>query len=420
MLFAAGMGIGLVYFGVAEPVMHYADPLDAAPLSEAARVEAMRLSFFHWGPHAWGVFAVLALAVAHAHFNRGLPLAPRSALAPLLGERVHGPLGAVVDVLAVVGTLLGVATSLGLGAMQIDASLNALAGLGRGFGTQAGIVVVVTAIATLSVVLGVSRGVQRLSQLNLVLAGLLLAFVFLAGPTLYIVELLITSVGDYLAALPRMSLRLDPGVESEWQTTWTLFCWGWWISWSPFVAIFVARISKGRTVGEFVAAVLLVPSAITFLWFAAFGGTGIRAAETGEGPGLVAAVERDMAASLEALTALLPASSLALALGVAVIALFFVTSSDSGSLIDGMVARGGDPNPPREQRVFWAVSEGAIALVLLWLGGLSAIRNAAIGLGLPMSLLLLGAGIGLWRTLSADPMARAAGREVSRDQTPKG
>ena len=401
MLFAAGMGVGLVFFGVAEPVMHFGDPVRGIAGTEAALGDAMRITFFHWGLHAWAIYIVLALAIAHAHFNRGLPLAPRSAFEPLIGARIHGPFGDAIDILCTVGTLLGVATSLGLGAMQINASLNLFFDLPEGVGAQVVVIAAITLVATVSVVLGVARGVQRLSQLNIGLAGLLLVFVLVAGPTLFIVELLVSTLGRYLQNLPRMSLYLDPGADSAWQTTWTLFYWGWWISWSPFVAIFVARISRGRTVREFILGVLIVPALVTFLWLSAFGGTGLWIEQTADPGAISAAIDESTARSLQAMLAGLPFETITTVLATLVIALFFVTSSDSGSLVDDMVTSGGDPHPPKAQRVFWAVSEGAVAVTLLVLGGLDAIRNAAISLGLPMSLILVAAAVALCRALTA-------------------
>ena len=412
MLFAAGMGIGIVFYGVAEPLLHYDNPLRAEPRSQAALLEAMRLSYFHWGLHAWGIYIVLALAIAHAHFNRGLPLAPRSALEPLLGERIHGPVGDAVDILCTVGTLLGVATSLGLGAMQINASLDVFFGWPKAVWLQTLIIAAITAAATTSVVLGVKKGIQRLSQTNMVLAFLLLLFVFVAGPTLYAIELFVSTLGLYLQKLPQASLYLEPGSDSTWQATWTLFYWGWWISWSPFVTVFVARISNGRTVFEFILGVLLVPSLVTFFWFASFGGAALFA-EIEQNAGLVDAVSQNVATSLQRLLAELPWASVTTVLATLVIAIFFVTSSDSGSFVDDMVTSGGDPNPPRPQRVFWAVSEGVVAATLLLMGGLTAIRNAAISLGLPMSFVLVAATIALTRSLYNDPMARRAARAVA-------
>ena len=412
MLFAAGMGIGLVYFGVAEPLYHYQSPLRSEPQTRAAVIEAMRISYFHWGLHAWGIYIVLALAVAYAHYNRGLPLAPRAVLEPLIGARIYGPVGHGVDILCTVGTLLGVATSLGLGAMQINTSLGTFFGLPQGVLVQTALIAAITLAATLSVVSGVKRGVQMLSRANLYLLFALMLFVLLAGPTLYVVELFVSALGSYVQTLPRMSLYLDPGASSEWQVTWTLFYWGWWISWSPFVAIFVARISKGRTIKEFILGVLLVPVGLTFAWLAILGGTALEAQRTG-GADLLAAVTETESASLQAMLGTLPLATLSTGLATVVILLFFVTSSDSGSLVDDMVTSGGDPHPPVAQRVFWAVSEGAVAVTLLVLGGLTAIRNAAISLGLPMSVLLVCAGIGLWRVLQRDPevVARRRARQ---------
>lgn len=406
MLFAAGMGIGLVYFGVAEPVLHYATPLYAEPETMPAAIESMRITFFHWGFHAWGIYISLALAIAYAHYNRGLPLAPRSVLEPLIGERIHGPIGHFTDILCTVGTLLGVATSLGLGVLQINASLATFFGWPETLRVQVLLIAGITLIATISVVSGVKNGVQMLSRANLYLLLLLMLFVLFAGPTLYVIELFVSALGRYLQHLPQMSLYLDPGADSEWQTTWTLFYWGWWISWSPFVAIFVARISRGRTVGEFIRGVLLVPTLLTFFWLSIFGGTGLQLEQTGAD--MIGQVQKNESASLQAMLSALPWAQISLVVATVVILLFFVTSSDSGSLVDDMVTSGGDPHPPKGQRVFWAVSEGAVAATLLLLGGLTAIRNAAITLGLPMSLLLVASGIALWRSL------RAAGPPESR------
>jgi choline/glycine/proline betaine transport protein len=313
-----------------------------------------------------------------------------------------------------------VATSLGLGAMQINTSLSSFFGWPDGVWVQTALIAAITGLATISVVSGIHNGVQMLSRANLYLMLLLGAFVLLVGPTLYVVELFVSALGQYLQTLPRMSLYLDPGADSEWQTTWTLFYWGWWISWAPFVAIFVARISKGRTIKEFVLGVLLVPVLLTFLWFAILGGAGLEAQHAGEGADLISAVNENESASLRAMLETLPLSTLSITVATLVILLFFVTSSDSGSLVDDMVTSGGDPNPPRAQRVFWAVSEGAVAVTLLLLGGLTAIRNAAISLGLPMSVLLVLACVALWRVLQQDPEVvarrRAKHRGTAKDE----
>ena len=389
MLFAAGMGTGLVFWSVAEPLTHYVDPRPGfdAETPEAAR-EAMRLAYFHWGLNPWGIYSILALAVAFLHFNKDLPLAPRAVLHPLFGEQVmKGPAGHGVDTLCTVGTLLGVSTSLGLGAMQINAGLERFVDWPMATGVQAGLIAAITALATLSVVIGLKGGLRRLSEITLVLAFAILLFVFIAGPTGKIMETLVGSTGLYLQSWPRSTLFVDFTRDNDWQAIWTLFYWGWWISWAPFVAIFVARISKGRTVGEFVIVVLTVPTLATFFWMAVFGGSALEL-QVSDAADFARSVADEPAIGLHALLEHLPLASLTTALATLVIALFFVTSSDSGSFVDDMVTSGGDPDPPRAQRVFWAVSEGGVAITLLLAGGLSAIRNASITLGLPMSLVL--------------------------------
>jgi choline/glycine/proline betaine transport protein len=410
MLFTAGMGIGLVFWAVAEPITHYANPLNAEGGTEAALREGMRLTFFHWGLHAWGIYSVLALAVSYAHFNRGLPLAPRSILHPFIGERIHGPIGDVVDIISTVGTLLGVATSLGLGAQQINAGLERVAGISSTLSTQLLLVAGITAIATISVVLGVKGGIRRLARFNGLLAVGLLLFVLAVGPTLYILEAFVTTLGSYLQNLPRMTFYMELGTTDGWQSDWTLFYWGWWISWAPFVAIFVARISKGRTVGEFVLTVLLVPTVITFLWLSVFGGAALRLEEEGRAA-LIEVSQDSPEVALHALLENFPLTLLMQSLATLLIAVFFVTSSDSGSLVDDIVTSGGKLHPPKWQRVFWATSEGAAAMTLLVVGGLTAMRNASISMGIIMSLIILASMASLASVLGKDPQVRPGGAQ---------
>lgn len=408
MLFAAGMGTGLVFWSVAEPLTHFAEPRPGFdPRSDAAAREAMRVTFFHWGLNAWAIYLVLALAIAYFHYNHDLPLAPRSAFYPLLGERIFGGFGHFVDILCTVGTLLGVATTLGLGAMQLNVGLGEFFAIPQATATQIALIAAITALATTSVVIGVQGGIRRLSLINIAAAIGLMVFVFLLGPTQYILETLVSTTGLYFQELPRSTLYVDFAGNSDWQATWTFFYWGWWISWSPFVAIFISRISKGRTVGEFVFTALLVPTFATFAWLAVFGGTALRA-EIAEGAALAGRVIDQPATGLYALLDTLPFAGVSMILATLVIVMFFVSSSDSGSLVDDMVTAGGDPNPPRIQRVFWAVSEGAVAATLLLVGGLPAIRSAAITLGLPMSLVLAGAAVALLRALYRDMQGREA------------
>lgn len=411
MLLSAGMGIGLVFFGVAEPLLHRLDP---PPGDGGAYRDALRWTFFHWGLHPWAVYTALALPLAFFHFRHGLPLAPRSLLYPLLGERIHGWPGHVVDVLCTVGTLFGVATSLGLGAMQVNAGLERLYGVPQGIPAQLALIAGITAVATISVVSGLDRGIRRLSQVTLVLATALLVFVLVTGPTVLVLGLFLDALGAYLQQLPAMSLHVDAQGDGAWQAQWTLFYWSWWISWSPFVGVFVARVSKGRTVREFVTAVLLAPSLAGFLWFAVLGGTGLEAAAADAG--IVDAVRENEAFALFAVLETLPFTELTWGLATLLVILFFVTSSDSGSLVDDMVTSGGHPDPPRAQRVFWATAEGAVAATLLGAGGLQALRTASLTTGLPIAVFLLVGAFGLWRALGVDAASRGVpGKEALQD-----
>ncbi|MCF7985592.1 MAG: BCCT family transporter [Thiohalocapsa sp.] len=404
MMFSAGMGTGLVFWGVAEPLTHWQTPPFPVDSQTGAVAQAMRLAFFHWGLHPWAVYIVFGLSIAYFHFRHELPLAPRSLLYPIIGRRIYGPIGHAVDILATVGTLFGVATSLGLGAMQINAGLTRSWDIPQAQWVQIIIIGVITLIATISVVSGVGQGIKLLSRFNVALAALLLTFLLLAGPTIYLIEVFVTSTGAYLQHLVQMSLWLDLRPENTWQSDWTLFYWSWWISWSPFVGVFVARISRGRTIGEFVLAVLLVPVLLTFLWLSVFGGTALHLQMAGTAD-LAQTVAGDAAAGLHALLARLPLAAYSSVLATLMVAVFFVTSSDSGSLVDDMVTSGGHPHPPRAQRVFWAVAEGTVAATLLISGGLTALRTASLTSGLPMTVFLLVACLGLFKALSADVAA---------------
>ena len=398
MLFAAGMGMGLVFWGVAEPLNHYQTPPRAEPLSPAAAQEAIRFSFFHWALHPWAVYVIFGLGIALFHFRYKLPLAPRSLLYPLIGDRVHGWLGHVVDAFCTIGTLLGVATSLGLGAMQINAGLSEVTSIQNATHVQVWIIALISLVATLSTVTGVSKGIKYLSMINSGILLFLLFFVFLAGPTLYQVELFLTGMGDYLQNLVSTSLWLDPRQDSDWQSNWTLFYWGWWISWSPFVGIFIARISRGRTIREFVSYVWLLPAVVNCFWFAVFGGTAMHVEQFGEG-NMLEPVTKNVALSLHLLLEQLPWTTFMQWTALALIVIFFITSSDSGSFVDDMVTSGGNPNPPVANRVFWGVSEGAAAAVLLLAGGLNALQSASLSAGLPQSVLLLVTCAGLVKAL---------------------
>jgi len=400
MLMSAGMGIGIVFFGAAEPLQHYLNPPLGEPENPAAMREAMRFTFYHWGLHPWAIYSALALPIAYFHFRHGLPLAPHSLLYPLLGERIRGPAGHAVDILCTLGTLFGVATSLGLGAAQVNAGFNQLLGMPQGVGPQLFLIVAITLVATISVVSGLHKGIRLLSRSNVILLLVLFFFVLLAGPTVFLLELFLDGLGYYLQQFPFTSLHTAPS-GGDWQAQWTLFYWSWWISWSPFVGVFVARISKGRTIREFVTTALLVPTLGGFLWFSVIGGTGIWRIIAGA-PGLAETAMDNQALTLFRALEALPLTPIVWAVTTVLIIIFFVTSSDSGSLVNDMVTSGGHPDPPRLQRVFWALAEGAVAAVLLYAGGLTALRTGSLTTGLPIALFLLVAAYGLVRALRVD------------------
>jgi choline/glycine/proline betaine transport protein len=403
MLFSAGMGIGLIFYGVAEPMLHFADPVRGEGGTTEAAKAAMKLTFFHWGLHAWAIYGIVGLALAYFSFRRKLPLTIRSVFHPLLGERVHGPLGHLIDILAVFGTLFGLATSLGLGAMQINSGLSYLFGIERSTLVQVGLIGLITCAAAASLVTGLDRGIKRLSQLNMAFAALLLCFVFIAGPTLFLMRLFADNLGNYLQKIVESTFWAAPFEGLEWQTSWTLFYWGWWIAWAPFVGTFIARISRGRTVREFLMGVLLVPTLITFVWLTVFGGTALHLEMFGGGR-IAAAVDANLDTAIFAMLERLPLATLSSGLTVVVVTLFFVTSSDSGSMVVDMITSGGHPTPPVWQRIFWASAEGVVASVLLLAGGLRALQAAAIATGLPFAVVLLVMCFSLVRALREEPL----------------
>ena len=401
MLFSAGMGIGLVFWSVAEPIYHFSVPPWGEPKTPAAAELAMGITFFHWGLHAWGLYALMALGLAYFAFNRGLPLTIRSVFYPLLGERIHGWIGNLIDILAAVATLFGLATSLGLGAQQVNAGLDYLFSIGQGSMQQILLIMGITLMATVSVVLGLDKGIRRLSQFNMVAALALLLFVFIAGPSLHLLDAFVQNVGVYLTNLPKLSLWTEAYRRGTWQHGWTIFYWAWWIAWAPFVGIFVARISRGRTIRQFLLCVLLVPSLMTFLWLTVFGNSALFSELYGGG-GVVEAVNANVATALFVLLDTFPWAALTSALSVVVITVFFVTSSDSASLVVDIITAGGHPDPPAVQRIFWAVTEGVVAAVLLVGGGLGALQTGVISTGLPFALVLLLVGFSLVRGLKDD------------------
>ncbi len=400
MLFAAGMGIGLVFWGVAEPLNHFASPPPGTADGEpAAARAAMDTTFLHWGLHAWGIYVVVGLAIAYAVHRKGRPVSIRWALEPLFGDRVKGTLGDVIDVIAIIGTIFGVATSLGFGVSQVSAGLAYLGVVDEASTTlKVALIVGISLIAIVSVATGVDKGIKWLSNINMGLAAALLVTVAILGPTVFILGDFVQQLGSYGRNFLELSFRTMSfqGEEgSAWLSGWTTFYWGWWMSWAPFVGVFIARISRGRTVREFVTGVLLVPTLVTFLWFSVLGGSAIYREMFGEG-GLVGedgAVSTD--AALFQFLEGLPASGLLSVAAMILVIVFFVTSSDSGSFVVDMLASGGNPQPPVWSRVFWAVLEGLIAATLLIAGavtgqdGLSALQTMAILLALPFSLVMI-------------------------------
>ncbi|MGP5541171.1 BCCT family transporter [Psychrobacter celer] len=408
MLFSAGIGIGLVYWGTAEPLYHFmAPPLGEAETVEAAK-QAMNFSFLHWGLHAWAIYTIVALSLAYFHFRRGLPLSIRSTLYPILGQKIYGRWGHTVDVLAVFGTMFGVVTSLGLGVMQINSGLENLFGFPNSVGMQFAIIVFITLLACGSLMLGLDKGIKRLSDINMGLTGLLLAFMVVLGPTLFIFDSFFENVGNYLAAMVPLSFWGEAYSNTDWQSSWTIFYWAWWVSWSPFVGVFIARISRGRTIREFTLGVLLIPMTILFFWFTTFGGVAIHMELLAAldpalvSPGLVDAVNADFGSAIFRLIEYYPLTKPITLLIVIMIVLWFVTSSDSASFVIDMLTAGGDTNPPKIQRLFWATMEGLIAAILLAAGGLDALQAAAIVAGLPFALVIFVMMYSLWRGLSRD------------------
>ena len=404
MLFSAGMGIGIIFWGVAEPMNHFLTPPKEVDTMQGKATQAMGFSFLHWGLHAWGIYALVGLSLAYFAFSRKLPLTIRSVFYPILGNRIYGPIGNVIDVIAVLATLFGLATSLGFGVQQVSSGFFYLFGIEDGVTTQVLLIAGITLVATISVFTGIDKGVKRLSELNLRLAAIFLLFIILVGPSLYIFESYIQNIGFYIQNFFTLSFWTEayqPAEEVSWQKGWTVFYWAWWISWSPFVGMFIARVSRGRTIREFITGVLLVPSLLTFLWMTAFGGSGIWVEMNGVAE-IGGQITSNVSTSLFVLLEEFPLSAVASGIGVILVINFFVTSSDSGSLVIDSITAGGKLDAPVGQRIFWAITEGAVAAVLLIGGGLTALQTAAITTGLPFALVLVIMMFSLYRGLKKD------------------
>ena len=416
MLFAAGMGIGLMFFGVSEPLSHFGSAMngtviengvraDWAPLAGAAGDAAtatrlgMAATIFHWALHPWAIYAVLALGLALFSFNKGLPLTIRSVFYPLLGERVWGWSGHVIDILAVLATLFGLATSLGYGAAQASSGLNFLFGVPLGDTTQVLLVIGITAIALTSVVAGLDAGVKRLSEINMAIALLLMLFVIFVGPTLDIAKGFFSNLVAYMQYLPALASPFGRD-DVNFSQGWTSFYWAWWISWSPFVGMFIARVSRGRTVREFIVSVLIVPSLACVLWMTVFGETAIIQLVR---DGYAAASKAELPLQLFTMLDVLPLAQITSFIAIVLVVVFFVTSSDSGSLVIDVISAGGKVDAPLPQRVFWAVFEGLVAIALILGGGLVALQAMAVSTGLPFTVVLLVASMAIIKGLASEP-----------------
>lgn len=422
MLLSAGMGIGLLFWSVAEPISHLNTPSpmfgDLVVGSPEAAQAAMATTFFHWGIHPWAIYAIVGLGLAFFAYNRGLPLTIRSVFYPIIGNKIYGFWGNFIDVLSVMATLIGLATSLGLGVSQINAGLNYLFGINISVPIQLGLIIGITALATISVVLGLDGGVKRLSEINMALAGVFLIFILIVGPTVYIMSGFTQNIGYYVSNFIEMSLWTETFRNTNWQGGWTVFYWAWWISWSPFVGMFIARISKGRTVREFILGVMLFPSILSFFWMSVFGGTAIFL-ETNSLANIVDAVKVDASIALFAMLDSLPLSNILSVVGIILVSVFFVTSSDSGSLVVDHLTSGGKLDSPVPQRIFWAVMEGVVASTLLIGGGLTALQTASVITGLPfaiiLTLMIYSINEGLKQEFEIEEIVRRKVREVRED-----
>ncbi len=402
MLFSAGMGIGLMFFGVAEPVMHYVAPPTAEPYSVEATREALKMTFFHWGLHGWAIYAVVALILAYFSFRHNLPLTLRSAFHPLIGDKIYTWRGDIIDSFAVISTIFGVTTSLGFGVMQINSGLNYLFGIEVSQTVQLFIIIFIICLALVSVCSGLDKGIKRLSQLNMIMAVALLLFVLVAGPSLFLLQALVQNTGAYLSDIVHNTFNLFAYQKTDWLGGWTIFYWAWWLSWSPFVGMFIARISRGRTIREFLIGVLLIPSGFTFAWMTIFGNSAIDLIHVQGMTDLADAVAADSSIALFAFLEHLPFSQIISFIGLVMVIIFFVTSCDSGAMVVDMLASHGENNTPLWQRFYWTVGIGVVATILLLNGGLAALQTMSIVSALPFTVVLIIAIYGMFTALSIE------------------
>lgn len=402
MLFAAGMGIGLMFWGVSEPIVHFLSPPDAKPETIEAARESMKLVFFHWGLSAWAIYAVVAVILGYFAFRHGLPLTLRSALYPLIGNRIYGVCGDLVDIFAVLGTIIGVSTTLGMGVQQINSGLNHLYGMPMGVGIQAMLIIVTMMLVSCSVFSGLDKGVKRLSELNMVFAILLLLFVLICGPTLFILQTFMQNMGGYLSEIVSRTFNLYAYESTDWVGNWTIFYWAWWLAWSPFVGSFIARISRGRTIREFIAGAMLVPAAFTLIWMTVFGDTALHFVLYDNYQALADTVNSNYSMGLYTFLEHFPLSSFVCFIAVLMVFLFFVTSADSASMVIDMFASNGKTDTPVWQSLFWVVVITVVTIALMYSNGLQALQTASILSALPFAVALLVAMWGLVKALFLD------------------
>ncbi|MFZ4452427.1 glycine betaine uptake BCCT transporter [Salibacterium aidingense] len=411
MLFSAGMGIGLVFWGAAEPVYHYAtnSPTVEAGTDEAIK-EAMRFTFFHWGVHAWGIYTIIALCLAYFKFRREARGTVSSTLNTLM--KTDGVLGKIIDIIAVTATVSGVATTLGFGAVQINGGLSFMTDLESGFWIQFIIIAVVTFLFLLSASTGLNKGIRILSNTNMVIAALLFVCILIFGPTLYMLNLFTNTIGKYIQTLPAMSFRIAPLTEEsrDWINNWTIFYWAWWIAWSPFVGTFIARVSKGRTLRQFTSGVLLVPSLVSFLWFSVFGGASILL----ESEGIAAISELAEEEALFGVFEHYPLGLVMSILAIGLISTFFITSADSATFVLGMQTSNGSMNPATKVKFIWGIMLSATAVILLYSGGLQALENTMIVAAFPFSFIMILMIIALFKALKQEKPALQAEKEARK------
>ncbi|MBE3175375.1 BCCT family transporter [Enterobacter cloacae complex sp. P29RS] len=428
MLFSGGMGIGLIFWSVAEPMWHYSNNPFTTGLSNESSSMAMQLTFFHWGLHPWSIFLIVALALSYFSYRKNLPLTLRSILYPLIGKRIYGPIGHFVDILTVAVTAFGISQTLGMGVIQINSGLNQAFGVSVGLGSQLVIIVVLCTLSVSSVLSGVSKGIKRLSELNMLLSLLIVVIVLFIGPTRYILNTLMESTGNYIQNIIGMSFWSDAQNDSNWQNSWTAYYWPWWMTWAPFVGMFIARISRGRTIRELISGALIVPTVITFIWISVFGGTALKIEQQArvhhyehvisqkknlsdvqddfKGGPILEATRKDTTNALFALFNNLPYSSLTTilsALACVLLGTYFITSADSGTLVLCILDACGHNEPPPFIRVLWGVMIAAIAAVLLYAGGLPAMQTASIIAGFPVSIFIALMTFTLFRTIRREP-----------------